>query len=199
MTYLWTHFAGEIEYDAKTEEWMELASSFVNEKNPLTIFSLLLALKKFIFQEITWQRNHRLFIIIPTDIKKIGRKTTMVFHWFEEIQIYSEQLLCTGYIVNTEEAINVYDKFEKKIILDWPLCESSDIMLALPKIKEYLKKFRKQLLLATFYLIKKIYRAKNKKEKLVIFWINNTEKDIISLLKTKICKKIYWWQKKNLV
>ena len=169
MTYLSTHFAGEIEYDAKTEEWMELASSFVNEKNPLTIFSLLLALKKFIFQEITWQRNHRLFITIPTDIKKIGRKTTMVFHWFEEIQIYSKQLLCTGYIVNTEEAINVYDKFEKKIILDWPLCESSDIMLALPKIKEYLKKFGKQLLLATFYLIKKIYRPKNKKEKLVIF------------------------------
>ena len=46
----------------------------------------------------------------------------------------------------------------KKIILDWPLCESCHIMLALPKLKEYLKKFRKQLL-ATFHLIKKIYNS----------------------------------------
>ena len=78
------------------------------------MFSLLLALKKIIFQEITWQRNHRLFMTIPTDIKKIGKKITMVFHWFEEIQKYSEQLLCTRDIDNMEEAINVYDKFEKK-------------------------------------------------------------------------------------
>ena len=48
MSYLSTHFAGEIEYDAKTEEWIELASSFMNEKNFLPIFSLLLALKKHI-------------------------------------------------------------------------------------------------------------------------------------------------------
>ena len=54
---------------------------------------------------------------IPTDIKKIGRKITMVFHCFEEIQKYSKQLLFTGDIDNIEEAINVYDKFEKKIIL----------------------------------------------------------------------------------
>ena len=54
----------------------------------------------------------------------------MVFYCFEEIQKYSEQLLYTNDINNIEEAINVYDKFEKKIILNWPLCESSDIMLA---------------------------------------------------------------------
>ena len=54
----------------------------------------------------------------------------LLFHWSEEFQKYSEQLLCTEDIDNIEEAINVYDKFEKKIILDWPLCESSDIMLA---------------------------------------------------------------------
>ena len=146
---------------------------------------------------MTWQRNHGLFITIPIDIKKIGRKITIVFHWFEEIQKYSEQLLCTGDIDNIEEAINVYDKFEKKIILDWPLCESSDIMLALPKLKESLKKFRKQLL-PTFYLIKKKYRAKNKNEKLVIFLINSTQEDLISLLKTKICKKNFLMRKKYL-
>ena len=48
MSYLSTHFAGEIEYDAKTEEWIELALRFINEKNSLPIT----------FQEITWQRNH---------------------------------------------------------------------------------------------------------------------------------------------
>ena len=40
-----------------------------------------------------------------------------------------------------------------------------------------------------FYLIKKNYRAQNKNEKLVIFLINCTQKDLISLLKTKICTK----------
>ena len=78
MSYLSTHFAGEIEYDAKTEEWIELGSSFINEQNSLPIFSLLY-LKKRISQEITWQRNHGLFIKIQTDIKKTGRKITMVF------------------------------------------------------------------------------------------------------------------------
>ena len=39
----------------------------------------------------------------------------MVFHWFKEIiQKSYEQLLCTENIDNIEEAINVYDKFEKK-------------------------------------------------------------------------------------
>ena len=79
MSYLSTHFAGEIEYHAKTEEWIELGSSFINEQNFLPIFSLLLYLKKRISQEITWQRNHGLFIKIQTDIKKTGRKITMVF------------------------------------------------------------------------------------------------------------------------
>ena len=78
MSYLSTHFAGEIEYDAKTEEWIELGSSFINEQNSLPIFSLLY-LKKRISQEITCQRNHGLFIKIQTDIKKTGRKITVVF------------------------------------------------------------------------------------------------------------------------
>ena len=42
MSYLSIHFAGEIWYDAKTEEWIKLASNFMNEKNSLPIFSLLL-------------------------------------------------------------------------------------------------------------------------------------------------------------
>ena len=45
---------------------------------------------------------------------KIGRKIRMLFHCFEKIHKYSKQLLCTGDIGNTEDAINVYDKFEKK-------------------------------------------------------------------------------------
>ena len=70
-------------------------------------------------------------------------------------------------------------------------------MLALTKLKESLKKFRKQLL-ATFYLIKKVYHAKNKNEKLVTFLISSTQKDLISLLKTKICKKNFLMTKKYL-
>ena len=77
----------------------------------------------------------------------------------------------------------------KKNILDWPLCESSDIMLALGKLKECLKKFRKQLL-ATFYLVKKIYCAKNKNEKLVIFLINTTQKTLFLCSRLKFAKKI---------
>ena len=115
----------------------------------------------------------------------------MVFFCFKKIQKYSKQLLCTG------EAINVYDKFEKKLILNWPLCESSDIMLVLLKSKECLKKFRKQLVV-TFYLIKKICRAKNKNKKPVKFLINSTQKDLIYLLKTKICKKKFLMTKKYL-
>ena len=88
-----THLAGEIEHDAKTEEWKELTSSFINEKNSVPIFSLLLALKKLIFQEIIWQINYGVFITIPTNIKKIGRKITVAFHCFEEVQKYFEQLL----------------------------------------------------------------------------------------------------------
>ena len=48
MCYLSILFGGEIEYDAKTEAWIELTSSFVKEKNSLPIFSLLLALKTYI-------------------------------------------------------------------------------------------------------------------------------------------------------
>ena len=77
MGYLSIQFAEGIEYDAKIEEWIELALSFINEKKSLPILSLFLALKKLIFQEITWQKNHGLSIIIPTDINKIGRKTTI--------------------------------------------------------------------------------------------------------------------------
>ena len=67
-------------------------------------------------------------------------------------------------------------------------------MLTLPKLKECFKKFRKQLL-ATFYLIKKIYGARNKNEKLQI---NSTQKDLISSLKTKICKNNFLMAKKYL-
>ena len=80
----------------------------------------------------------------PTDIWKINRRITTAFHCFEKIQKYSDQLLCTGEIDNIDEARDVYDKFERQIPLDWPLCESSGIMLALPKLRISLKKFTVQ-------------------------------------------------------
>ena len=107
----------------------------------------------------------------PTDIRKINRRITAAFHCFEEIQKYSDQLLCTGEIDNIEEARDVYDKFERQVPLDWPLCESSGIMLvSLTYVKN---------------IFKKIYHAKNKNKILLInsfkFLKNNTQKDLISL------------------
>ena len=60
-SYLSTHFVGEIEYDVKTEEWIEITLGLINEKNSLPTFSLLLALKKLIFQEITAIKSHTIY------------------------------------------------------------------------------------------------------------------------------------------
>ena len=57
--------------------------------------------------------------------------------------------------------------------------------------------FTKILLLAMFYLIKKIYCAKNKNKKLVISLINSTQKGLVSLFKIKIFKKKILDEKKN--
>ena len=58
--------------------------------------------------------------------------------------------------------------------------------------------FTKILLLAMFYLIKKIYCAKNKNKKLVISLINSTQKGLISLFKIKIFEKKFLTKKKIL-
>ena len=51
MNYFSLHLAGEVEYDAETECWIELIWSLIGEKNSLPIFSLLMGLNKLILQE----------------------------------------------------------------------------------------------------------------------------------------------------
>ena len=64
-----------------------------------------------------------------------------------------------GDIENTDEAIDIYGKYIKKILLDWSICTSPDILRTLPKLKANLEKFRKHLSSA-FYLHTKLYQGK---------------------------------------
>ena len=107
--------------------------------------------KKIYIPRNNRQKKHEQFIMTPTDIRKINRRITAAFHCFEEIQKYSDQLLCTGEIDNIEEARDVYDKFERQVPLDCPLCESSGIMLALPMLRISLKKFTMQRIKTKYF------------------------------------------------
>ena len=49
---------GEIEYDLETLEWIELGSTFVNEKTYLLLLKLLVEIKKQKFNHMISQRNH---------------------------------------------------------------------------------------------------------------------------------------------
>lgn len=120
-----------------------------------------------------------------------------MFHYFEDIKKYTDQLFYTWGIIDIGEPLDVYDKFERKIPLDWPLCVSPDITQALPKLRITLKKSKKQFL-STFYLIKKAYHAKNKNQTFILSLISNTQKDLISLFKSKICKRNILMTKKYL-
>ena len=51
---------GEIEYHLETEEWVELSSTFLNEKTYLSLLKLLVEIKKF--KHMISQRNCGQFI-----------------------------------------------------------------------------------------------------------------------------------------
>ena len=44
---------GQIEYDAETESWIKVTTTFINQKASLTIFNLIMGLKKIIYCYIT--------------------------------------------------------------------------------------------------------------------------------------------------
>ena len=74
---------GEIEYDSETEEWIEVSSTFLNEKTYLPLLKVLVEIKKNQkFKHMIMQRNHRQFIRSPTIVRNINRKITLVFHYF---------------------------------------------------------------------------------------------------------------------
>ena len=150
---------GEIEYDLETEEWIELSSTFLNEKTYLPLLKLLEGIKKQKFKHMITQRARGQFIRSSPIVRNINRKILLAFHYFACIEKNTSQLFWIGDIENTNEAIDIYGKYIKKIPLDWPICSSPDILRTLPKLKANLEKFRKRLL-STFYLHTKFYQGK---------------------------------------
>ena len=76
------------------------------------------------------------------------------------------QLFCLGDIENIYQAIDIYEKYDKKISLEWSICTSTDILRTLPKLKANLEKFEKYLL-STFDLLINFFSRKkySKREK----------------------------------
>ena len=102
------------------------------------------------------QRNCGQFIRSPPIVRKINRKIKLIFHCFSRIEKNGSQLFCTGDIENINQAIDIYEKYDKKIPLEWSICTSTDILRTLPKLRANLEKFEKYLL-STFYLLINIF------------------------------------------
>ena len=61
------------------------------------------------------QRNWQ-FIRSPPSVRKINEKITLVFHYFACIEKNASQLFCTGDIENINQAIDIYEKYDKKLL-----------------------------------------------------------------------------------
>ena len=105
------------------------------------------------------QRNHGQFIRSTAIARKINRKITLVFLYFPRIEKNISQLFCTSDIENINQAIDIYEKYDKKIPLGWQICTSTDIFRTLPKLNTNLEKFENYLL-STFYLLINIFQEK---------------------------------------
>ena len=106
------------------------------------------------------QRKCGQVIRLPPIVRKINRKITLVFHYFARIEKNASHLLCTGEIANIYQAIDIYEKYDKNIPLEWPISTSTDILRTSPKLKANLEKFEKYLL-STFHSLIKFFREKN--------------------------------------
>ena len=86
------------------------------------------------------------------------------------------QLFCLGDIENICQAIDIYEKYDKKNSLEWSICTSTDILRTLSKLKANLEKFEKYLL-STFDLLINFFSRKNiPKEENIKLSIENTKK-----------------------
>ena len=109
---------GEVEYDFQTKEWMQLTSSFMNKKTYLPFFKLLNNIKKEKIKDVTKQRNSRKFTTSSSLlIKKLNKNITQIFHHFDCIKSNADILFCTGEVENVNQVVELYKKYEKKIIL----------------------------------------------------------------------------------
>ena len=62
------------------------------------------------------QRNCGQFIRSPPIVRKINKKITLVFYYFGSIEKNSSQLFCMGDIENINQAIDIYEKYDKKLL-----------------------------------------------------------------------------------
>ena len=121
----------------------------------------------------------------PPIVRKIGRKIILVFHYFACIERNTSQVFSTGYIENIKEALEIYEQFNKKILLEWLFYASTDKWRALPKLKANLEKSDKYPR-STFYLLIKRFQEKNTPEENNIkILIENMKKELQFLLGSK--------------
>ena len=62
------------------------------------------------------QRHRGQFIRSPPIVRKINRKITLVFHYFACIEKNASQLFSTGDMEKVYQAINIYEKYDKKFL-----------------------------------------------------------------------------------
>ena len=75
-------------------------------------------------------------------------------------------MFCTGDIKNIDEAINVYENYNKKIPLEWLVCVCTDILKTLSKLQKSLENFMKQLNYnSIFFCLKNFIKEKMSKKK----------------------------------
>ena len=122
--------------------------------------------KKATFQNVKIQRNCGQVITITPIVKNLNRKITLLFHSFSQIKKYIDNLFCTGDIKNIDEAINVYENYNKKIPLEWLVCVCTDILKTLSKLQKSLENFMKQLNYnSIFFCLKNFIKEKMSKRK----------------------------------
>ena len=122
--------------------------------------------KKATFQNVKIQRNCGQVITITPIVKNLNRKITLLFHSFSQIKKYIDNLFCTGDIKNIDEAINVYENYNKKIPLEWLVCVCTDILKTLSKLQRSLENFMKQLNYnSIFFCLKNFIKEKMSKKK----------------------------------
>ena len=93
-------------------------------------------------------------------LKELIEKLHCFSNIFHAQKKNASQLFCTGNIESIDEAIKIYEKYNKEI----PICTSTDILRTLPKLKANLQKFKKYLI-SIFYLFTKFYRGKKVQKK----------------------------------
>ena len=84
--------------------------------NKQSYLPLLKLFKKATFHDVKIQRNRGQVMTITPIVKKLVKEKN------------TDNFFCTGDIENIDEVINIYESYNKKILLEWPICPSTDIL-----------------------------------------------------------------------